>query len=81
MSKRCKRKKLKRYPNIMADICGALEQNQIACIKSQSEVIVVNSNKKSIKKALSPLIDKNEQKILLEIVGVRNDVYIRKRYA
>lgn len=69
-----------RHPNIMADIGVSLEKAKIKCKKSQSEIIAINSNKKAIKMVISPLITKQDSKILLNIVGVGSNVYIRQRY-
>lgn len=69
-----------RYPNIMADIGLSLEKAKIKCKKSQSEIIAIGSNKKAIKTVISPLIAKQDAKILLNIVGAGGNVYIRQRY-
>lgn len=73
-------KNLKRnYPNIMADIGTALEQGNIQCRKSQSEIVVINSSKKAINTVISSLIPEKDKKILLDVIGVRDKVYIRKK--
>ena len=73
-------KTLKRnYPNIMADIGAALDQNKIQCKKSQSEIVAINSSKKAINTVISSLIPDKDKKILLDVIGVRDKVYIRKK--
>lgn len=66
------------YPNIMADIGSALGENDIQFKKSQSEIVALSS-KTTIKTVISSLIPEKDRKILLDIVGVRDKVYIRKK--
>lgn len=80
MKKSSKLKNLKQnYPNIMADIGTALDQNKIQFKKSQSEIVAINSSKKTINTVISSLIPDKDKKILLDVIGVRDKVYIRKK--
>lgn len=73
-------KKLNRtYPNIMADIGDVLTQNSIQYKKTQSEIVAFESSKKAINMVISSLIPDSDKKILLDVVGTRDKVYIRRR--
>lgn len=67
------------YPNIMADIGTALDKKKIQYKKSQSEIVVKNSTKKAINTVISSLIPEDDKKLLLDIIGVNDKVYIRKK--
>lgn len=67
------------YPNIMADIGTAFDKKKIQYKKSQSEIVVKNSTEKTINSVISSLIPEDDKKILLDVVGVNDKVYIRKK--
>lgn len=68
-----------KYPNLMQDIRTSLYHKQIKCQASQSEIIAINTPETTVTSVISSLIDSSDRKILLDIVGVRGNVYIRKK--
>lgn len=67
------------YPNIMADIGTNLTAGKVKCKTSRLEVVAIDTNKKSVKKAISPLIDTDDSKLLLDVISARGNVYIRRK--
>lgn len=67
------------YPNIMSDIGSKLTEGKVTCKTSRLEIVAVDTNKKNVKKVISPLIDTDDSKLLLDVVSARGNVYIRRK--
>lgn len=50
---------------------------------SDNEIMVVDKKKEDVQKSISSIEDipNNQSKILLEVTGVKDKVYIKKKYA
>ena len=75
--------KCKTYSDkIMGDVTKALDAKKIKYeVKSNgNEVVITGQSKDKVDKAISKVdVPKTEKSLLLDIVGVKNNVYIRQK--
>ena len=69
------------YKNIMNDIKQIFLKKKINFTASQSEIVIEGSNKKKVCALIGSLpIPKQQLPLLLDVVEVKNKVFIRRRF-